>query len=707
MLSPTTIYPPSPKNVDSKLTDPSPQFRREVVKVLWSILLFIVVYIFLVLAAAALAALLGYGGIMLIAAFPKLITLAIGAGLIGIGVFVLFFLFKFIFSSKKVDRTNLVEITRKDHPLLFEFLHKVATETQTRFPKHVYLSADVNACVFYDSGFWSMFLPVSKNLQIGLGLVNSVNVSEFKAIIAHEFGHFSQRSMKLGSYVYNVNKVIYNMLYDNDDYKQSLQTWAGMTSYFSVFADLTAGIVSIIQSILKIEYNRINTGYMALSRQMEFHADSVAASVSGSKPLITSLRRFDVADNCFQCVLDYYDRWYKQNNRKACNIYEDHSTVMLHFATEHGLTTDHGLVQVTTNTFAGFPQSRVNIKDQWASHPSTGEREKHLNQLNISSDLVKVTAWQLFTNPEAVQQQLTDHLYRTLSFKTEPVLVQPSAFKTIFTAEVDKYSFDKAYKNFYDDRMIKPFDLNPSSTDTLAANTLDEVLTAEIAALPVRIRGLQNEVEMLKAISLKNSLIETFEFNNKKYEKEDANALIMEVHKELDDAKATLEKADQDIFLLYHQRATQQGRGAEASQAYTNLFSFTQTVDERISDLEWVIKEAAQLYENDVTLEKAVAVSRNMTRKEGPIKTQISEMLADSDGQAFLTSDEKEILQRFVSKEWEYFTDSRLHGDAIDLFFQAMNIYGASLSKRTFELKKQVLTKQLHMITSDRLQSVN
>jgi Zn-dependent protease with chaperone function len=37
-----------------------------------------------------------------------------------------------------------------------------------------------------------MFLPIKKNLQIGLGLVNSLNVSEFKAVMAHEFGHFTQ-----------------------------------------------------------------------------------------------------------------------------------------------------------------------------------------------------------------------------------------------------------------------------------------------------------------------------------------------------------------------------------------------------------------------------------------------------------------------------------------------------------------------------------
>ncbi len=151
------------------------------------------------IGAVALALLCGYGGILLIAFLPKFITLMIGIGRIGLGVMVFFFLLKFLFKRNLIDRSNLIEVNARDQPILFEFIRILTKETQTSFPKKVYLSSDVNACVFYNSGFWSMFLPVRKNLQIVLCLVNSLNVSEFKAILAHEFGHFSQKSMKLAA----------------------------------------------------------------------------------------------------------------------------------------------------------------------------------------------------------------------------------------------------------------------------------------------------------------------------------------------------------------------------------------------------------------------------------------------------------------------------------------------------------------------------
>ena len=109
----------------------------------------------------------------------------------------------------------MIEIKREKEPELFALIDDVVNEVQTQHPKKVFLSSDVNAFVNYNSSFWSMFFPVKKNLTIGLGLINTTTVSELKAILAHEFGHFSQKTMKVGSFVNQANKIIYDMLYNN------------------------------------------------------------------------------------------------------------------------------------------------------------------------------------------------------------------------------------------------------------------------------------------------------------------------------------------------------------------------------------------------------------------------------------------------------------------------------------------------------------
>ncbi|MBS1505197.1 MAG: M48 family metallopeptidase [Bacteroidetes bacterium] len=325
------VYPTSPQNIDEKILIPSEKFKSRVIKVMGSIAWFMVVYFLLLLGGIGLAVLCAYGGIKVITLFPGLLTLILGLGIVVLGGAVLFFLVKFIFSTNEKDLSHLTRITKKDHPQLFAFIKRLTKEIGAPFPKKIFISNEVNAYVFYNSSFWSMFFPVRKNLVIGLGLVNGVNVSEFKAILAHEFGHFSQRSMRLGSYVYNVNRIIHNLLYDNKELNESLEAWGNIHAYFSFFSILTEGIISGIQSILRDVYGLMNKNYLGLSRQMEFHADSVAASVSGSEALITALRRLEVAELCYQQLMQRYNGMIARNI-KAENLFPHHQELLRVFA---------------------------------------------------------------------------------------------------------------------------------------------------------------------------------------------------------------------------------------------------------------------------------------------------------------------------------------------------------------------------------------
>ncbi|MFY7942955.1 MAG: M48 family metallopeptidase, partial [Crocinitomicaceae bacterium] len=273
-------------------------------KAIFAITLFIITYLILLTFAIGITILCLLGGIAMIVTKPILIIIGLGLGLASLGIFILIFLFKFLFKKHKVDRNHLYEIYEKDEPQLFSFIREIVNEVQTDFPKRVYLSNEVNASVFYDSSFWSMIFPIRKNLQIGLGLVNTISEQEFKAILAHEFGHFSQRSMKVGSYVYNVNQIIFNMLYDNESYDYLIQRWANTSRFFSFFVSIAVKIIEGIQWVLRKMYEYVNVSYLALSREMEFHADEIAANVAGYLPLKESLRRMELAEHSYNLVLD-------------------------------------------------------------------------------------------------------------------------------------------------------------------------------------------------------------------------------------------------------------------------------------------------------------------------------------------------------------------------------------------------------------------
>lgn len=161
----------------------TPEFKAQTTKAIIAIGFFVLLYFVLALMALGLTLFCLFCAAVIILAYPSLITIIIGAGLASLGLLILIFLFKFIFASHKLDRSHLLEIKRTDEPALFKLIDDIVKQVNTTFPKKVYLSADVNASVFYDSNFWSMFLPIRKNLQIGLGLVNSISEEELKSIL--------------------------------------------------------------------------------------------------------------------------------------------------------------------------------------------------------------------------------------------------------------------------------------------------------------------------------------------------------------------------------------------------------------------------------------------------------------------------------------------------------------------------------------------
>jgi Zn-dependent protease with chaperone function len=577
MTTPLVPYPATPKNVNGHILVPSLGFRNEVLKALAAILFFIVTYLLLVAGALGLAALCALGGVGLVILKPMFLTLMVGIGLAGLGVMVVFFMFKFIFKRHTVDRSAFVEVTEHDQPRLFEFIRRLAGETRTTFPKKIYLSQAVNASVFYDSGFWSMFLPVRKNLMIGLGLVNTITTSEFKAIVAHEFGHFSQRSMKLGSYVYNMNQVIYNLLYENEGYGNLIRRWGSASGYFAIFAVLTVHVVNGIQWILGQVYGVVNKQYMSLSRQMEFHADTVAAAVSGGNHLISSLRRIEVAEITYQNTLGFYEENIK-NGLKPINLYPQHREAMKEFAFLHHLPVENGLPQVNARSLAGFNKSRITIKDQWASHPSTDDRETHLRSLNLETPSENQSAWSIFDAPEQLQELFTERIFEKVNYDAPVQSVNEVRFSELYKESLQRYQFPDAYRGFFNSRHISAIDLrNLETRIAVDRQPFQELLSEEVLDLPYRENGIVSDLQLVEAIDNGNLNVRNFEFDGQKYQPKNAAALRTQLGRELEEVRRALVDADERIiawFLAHAGNAREKLR-----EKYSGLFILTTETD--------------------------------------------------------------------------------------------------------------------------------
>jgi Zn-dependent protease with chaperone function len=698
MNTDTVAYPPAPAHADERVIRPSAEFKREALGVLWAILFFISVYIALVAGSIVLAAVCGFIGVMLITVYTHFITIMLGLGLLGLGIMVTFFLLKFMFTWSKPDRSHLVRITESEQPELFAFIRRLTKETQSSFPKNIYVSSDVNASVFYDSSFWSMFFPIRKNLEIGLGLVNVVNLSEFKAILAHEFGHFSQRSMKLGSYVYNVNRVIYNMLYDNSGYARTLQRWASISGYFAIFANAVAWIISGIQEILQGVYQFVNKRRMSLSRQMEFHADAVSAYVSGSDHLVTSLRRLGVADICYQRLMGYYNDWLRSHSLKADNLYPQFTEVIHHYAKDFGLPLEHGLLQVSAESFGRFNKTRVVVKDQWASHPSTDDREAHLNQLGLHTDTVHASAWTIFRQAEALQQQITAMIYEKAEVKTPLGTLDLAQFRERYRQEVVKFELPEIYKGFYQSRNIKAFDIDLLDRGTSADTALGAILTDEHLELPTRVDGLNGDIAVLEQINQQNIKVETFDFDGNKYSWSNAGIFLPKLKQELSETEARLEELDKRVAQFFLQRAVVAGRAESLKDCYKRMFKSIEDWHDDLKKFDNLTSIMTPLYQGHVTVEQAHAIANQMMLNEKEIKQRIQTFLADSSYAPVLDAPDRQTLEAYTSKSLTYFRGNSFIEEDMQLFHDAVNLYRYVSSQYSFHLRKVMLEEQAALL---------
>ncbi len=670
----------------------SKAFKIQTTKAIITISVFIFSYLIILLLALVLTALCIAGGIALIAVKPMLATIALGIGLASLGILIVIFLLKFIFKSHTTDRSHLFEINESHQPELFRTIHDIVLKVDTSFPNRVYLSAEVNASVFYDSSFWSMFLPVKKNLVIGLGLVNSVTKEELKAILAHEFGHFSQKTMKVGSYVYNVNQVIFNMLYDNESYESLIQRWANVSGYFSIFVAIAVKINQGIQWILRKLYEVVNKGYMGLSREMEFHADEIAASVTGFEPLKKSLLRMALADISYNNVISFYNKKITENI-KSKNIYGDQFSVVHFLSQVNNLTHTNNLPDISLEEQSKYDKSKLVIKDQWASHPSIKDRINRLEKTGFNStNSDDKLANELFQDIAGLQNQLTAKIFEGVRYGGNVKYISTEAFIEEYRNEVLINSLPKIYNGYYDSKNPVCFDLNKtgSSEKTLVFNDLfsDEKVDWVYTSI-----ALQNDKEILKNISNKLIQLKSFDYDGVRYRRGDSETLAEKLNSELDKIKEKISRNDIDIYSYCLEVENKLNTTPQLEHIYRGFFFFDGSFDTKY---DYYIKISNELQFVSVTTpyEKIRSNFKKIKVIEENLKHEIKNLLSDVALRAELTQEIKGNLEKYTSKPWDYFVGTSYVDDNLNILYKALHSYSFLLSRKYFLMKKALLIYQ-------------
>jgi Zn-dependent protease with chaperone function len=174
-------------------------------------------------------------------------------------------------------------ITEDDEPDLFAFVEKICELVGTPMPRRIFLSNEVNAYVGYRNGLLSM-VTNDFDLSIGLPLVYGLNLQQLASVIAHESGHFAQRSGRRVSFCVNTlcnwfGRVVYERDFIDDKLEELRQRIPAIA--------LVAALVNLLSTIPRMLLALLRyLGYLVscfFIRQMEYNADSYEVMVSGSK----------------------------------------------------------------------------------------------------------------------------------------------------------------------------------------------------------------------------------------------------------------------------------------------------------------------------------------------------------------------------------------------------------------------------------------
>lgn len=155
------------------------------------------------------------------------------------------------------------ELTAEQEPRLFALIREIADATGQRMPRAVYLVPEVNAWVTQRGGV--IGIGSRRVMGIGLPLLVILRVSELRAVLAHEFGHFYSGDTGLGRLVYQTRTTL-------------MRTVVTLVEHESI---LQLPFIWYARLFLWISH--------AVSRQQEYAADRLAARSVGAKPLIDGL----------------------------------------------------------------------------------------------------------------------------------------------------------------------------------------------------------------------------------------------------------------------------------------------------------------------------------------------------------------------------------------------------------------------------------
>jgi hypothetical protein len=491
--------------------------------------------------------------------------------------------------------------------------------------------------------------------------------------------------MKVGTYVYYINQAIFNMLYENGSYDTWAKKWGNLHGFFLLFVSIAMLVIKGIQWLLKKLYATVNRSYLALSREMEFNADEIAASVTGYAPLKSSLLRFSWAESAFSEVQNFY---LSHTEVAPINMYADQTAMLLDWVKLKQVDLRFGLPHLRLDQQDLYQTSKLVIKDQWASHPPLEDRIARLEATGFETGAgggLPAGAW--FQDVERLQEEFTQ---RVIAPQENAELLSAQEFLINYKLA---YDFPVLYSGYYDHKSPE-LDL---LDDAPPSRSLSELFSPESTGWVYSKMALQNDLGTLEFISTEPQSVETFDYDGQRYQSEEAGMLSTKLQAELEEVTKLLQENDREIYRYFLAHSGDKAEGY--AERYRAFLAFDKEYDSLM--LHFTALSSALAFTQEVTPHKTIDANFEAIKPlEENLRKELAPLLEDPLLQNELTEEVRLELKRYIAGRFAYFFVDKYDEEELNLLFSAMHNYSYLLLRKYFLMKKNLLFYQAELLST-------
>ena len=341
--------------------------------------------------------------------------------------------------------------------------------------------------------------------------------------------------------------------------------------------------------------------------------------------------------------------------------------------------------------------SKLNIEEQWSSHPTTLERVSALDKLNIKTGKRgDNSAMDLFVNPENICESFTKQLFSTITYKEDVIILDSKEFQKIFEENIDQYTFPAEYNGYYDNKNPNYFDVK-NVVDLENKETIETFFSLKKTGMIHKFRTLENDESTLNSILSGDISIKSFNYEGYKYKTAEAEVLIKKIQIEKEVIQVEITENDINIYNFFYNQSKLRGKENELKSIYLHFFNQDEICDNRVKLYNEFV-EATNFLRVETSRQHLATYFRILSKIEIKLKSEIKNILETSSLEKEITESIRNNFDKYLARNWCYSANEISDQEYLEVLFTAVNSYNYLISRTYFIEKQNLLNYQISIL---------